>query len=58
MDEADCGEVLLGPNAAMLRGAFEEWKPLHQRHAEIRSELACSYRDGVFELDLPGLLKE
>ncbi|MGD9617665.1 MAG: DUF4011 domain-containing protein [Alphaproteobacteria bacterium] len=58
MDQAEPGAVLLGANAATLRSAFEEWKPLQQRHTEICKELACFYRDGVFELDLPGLLKE
>jgi hypothetical protein len=58
VDEAESGAVLLTGNASTLRGTFEEWKPLQQRHAKIRSDLACSYRDGVFELDLPGLLKE
>jgi very-short-patch-repair endonuclease len=58
MDEAESGAVLLGANAATLRDAFEQWKPLQQRYAEIRGELSCGYRDGVFELDLPGLLNE
>jgi hypothetical protein len=58
MDEAASGAALLGPNAAALRDAFEEWKPLQQRHAEIRGELASFYRDGVFKLDLPALINE
>jgi hypothetical protein len=41
-----------------LRNTFVEWKPLQQQHAGICREMACSYRDGVFELDLVALLTE
>jgi very-short-patch-repair endonuclease len=58
MDEAELGVVLLATNLAALRGVFEEWKPLQRRCLGVRGELACTYRDSVFELALPGLLNE
>jgi hypothetical protein len=58
MSEAASGAALLGANAAVLRRAFDDWKPLQSRYAQIRTELACAYRDGAFELDLPGLMSE
>lgn len=56
--ESQKAKVLLTPEGARMRESFDAWRPIQARYLEIASGLACSYRDGIFKLDLIALLNE
>ena len=56
--EARDGLELLGADTSDLGRKLERWIHCQKKVEETERELVCSYRDGVYALNLPNLLEE